>query len=116
MVSFGGAMFDPVHAATWAGSLMWSLLATLILIPGFVLAVFSLDENTNIATTGDTRDTVQQVSTEASAKKDQISKSVEQQFVSKERSTTLWPQSEESQSNLRESDSGTRRGALSETK
>ena len=37
LVSFGGAMFDSANAAFWSGSLMWSLLSSLIVMPALVM-------------------------------------------------------------------------------
>jgi hypothetical protein len=38
MVSFAGVMFNPGNAEIWTMSLMWSLLASLLVMPGLVLA------------------------------------------------------------------------------
>lgn len=36
LISFGGAMFDSANAAFWSDSLMWSLLAFMIVSPALV--------------------------------------------------------------------------------
>lgn len=38
LASFTGAMLDPAHAEPWTTSLMWSLLASTLVAPAFLMA------------------------------------------------------------------------------
>lgn len=38
LASFGGTMLDPARAQLWTGSLMWSLLASLLISPALLVA------------------------------------------------------------------------------
>jgi glucose dehydrogenase len=38
MLSFVGVMFNPANAGVWTTSLMWSLIASVVVMPGLVVA------------------------------------------------------------------------------
>jgi len=44
--SFGGVMFDPLRANLWTQSLMWALLASVILAPVFLFVGISSESST----------------------------------------------------------------------
>lgn len=43
--SFGGVMFDPARANLWTQSLMWAMLASVILAPVFIFVGTSPEQN-----------------------------------------------------------------------
>lgn len=81
ILSFIGVMFNPSNAEIWTQSLMWSLLASLIILPGLVFAHHA----------GQTRQRKKEASVSEETK--------ETPFIEEEhRDTTLWPTSEEQSS------------------
>ncbi len=84
LTSFIGVMFNPSNAGIWTSSLMWALLASLIVMPGLVLvyhASYSRSQPTEVSPTTELSPT-----TEAERVP----------FIEEEQmDNTLWPTSEE---------------------
>lgn len=78
LVSFVGAMVDSANASFWSGSLMWSLLSSLIVMPALVMV--------NHAST--------QASHKTTQKQAQTPQREQEPFIQEEsdETHTLWPE------------------------
>lgn len=76
--SFAGAMFNPANAAFWSGSLMWSLLAILLVAPALLMIHHA-------SSTGEAQ-------RPASKTEKAETPAEEAPFVDEEGHPTLWPQ------------------------
>jgi membrane protein implicated in regulation of membrane protease activity len=80
IASFIGVMFNTANAGLWTTSLMWSLLASLVILPGLVFVYHA----------GESRRRENEVAPSEQAE--------ERPFVEESREETLWPPSEEESS------------------
>jgi hypothetical protein len=81
LASFAGTMLDPGHAGFWTQSLMWSLIASMVVAPFFV---FSRNQTSRSATTA------QAARPERSASTEPTDPSDEEPFDDHSK-RTLWP-------------------------